>query len=394
MNTLRRLLIALAWLAMAVVIALGSAGMASALNHVPATDTRPELTWAGDQQAGAALDAATAKLQTLSDAVDALGASSKDALVSLVAGDTNALVEALDKGTVQLATISTATADLRTALAAVPYTGPQAALHLSADVVARYQQLAATPALTVNLADDWTVLSARAMAASGVPALLALHDRQTAAAAKQGEASHYQQALALLDAPAATLAQARALRDQLAKTADVSTLSAWLDRQASYDAALHNLYAAMLASKGRVTADVRAAFAAEEAAKAALPANTKGIAVIMGDIARGGLNQAVIDIELARGALAAALAAQPQPPAPSAGASGSPAPSVAPAASTSPSGASASPGPSGASASPGPSGSTAAGRSPSPSGPAAPSVPAKGSTSPAAPSGGSVTPPP
>lgn len=385
MNSLRRLLIALVWLAMAVVIALGSAGMASALNHAPATDTRPELTWAGDQQAGTALDAATVKLQTLSDAVDALGASSKDALVSLVAGDTTGLSGALDKGTTQLAAISTATADLRTALAAVPYTGPQAALHLSADVIARYQQLAATPALTVNLADDWTVLSARAMAASGVPALLALHDRQTAAAAKQGQASHYQQALALLDAPAATLAQARALRDQLAKTADVSTLSSWLDRQAAYDAALHNLYTAMLASKGKVTNDVRAAFAAEEAAKAALPANTKGIAVIMGDIARGGLNQAVIDIELARGALAAALAAQPQPPAPSPGASSAPAPSAAPAAS---------PSPSGATASPGASGSPAPSASPVPTGAAAPSASAKGSTSPAAPSAGTVTPPP
>jgi hypothetical protein len=320
---LRRPLIALAWFAIAVVIAAGSAGMASGLNHVPATGSRPELTWAGDRQASTALDAATAKLQTLSDAVDALGASSKTALVSLVAGDTEALTGALDKGTSQLAAVSAATADLRAALAAVPYTDAGAGLHVSAALIARYQRLAATPALTANLETDWTVLSARAMAASGVPALLAKHDQQTAAAAKQGEASHYQQALALLDAPDATLALARTMRDDLAKIADVTTLSSWIDRQAAYDAALRNLYRAMLASKGKVTKDVRTAFAAEEAAKAALPANTKGIAVIMGDIARGGLNQAVIDIEQARGALAAALAAEPatQP---------APGPSVAP----------------------------------------------------------------
>lgn len=300
----------LAWFALAVVVSLGGAGMGSALNHAPATDLRPELTWAGDQQAGPALDAATAKLQVLSDAVDALGSSSRQALASLVAGNADALSTTLATGATQLTAVSAAAADLRKALALVPYTGPDAALHVSAETQARYAQLAATPGLTSNLEADWALLSARAMAASVVPTLLATHDQQAAAAAKQGEAGHYQQALALLDAPDATLDQARQARDSLAQNVDVTTLSAWIDRQAAYDSALRALYTAMLGSKGKVTAAVKAAFAAEEAAKAALPANTKGIVVIMGDIARGGLNQAVIDIEQARGALAAALASQ------------------------------------------------------------------------------------
>jgi len=71
---------------------------------------------------------------------------------------------------------------------------------------------------------------------------------------------------------------------------------------------------------------VRAAFAAEEAAKAQLPTDTRAIIVIMGDIARGGLNQVAIDIEEARGSLAAALAAQQPQPGPSAAPVESPSP--------------------------------------------------------------------
>lgn len=376
----------LAWLVIAIVVALGGAGMASGLNHAPATLSRPELTWAGDQQAAPALDAAAVKLGALSDAVDALGSSSKQALVSLVAGNTDVLAASLDKGTTQLATVSTASDALKAALAAVPYTGADAALHVSAATSARYQQLSATIGLTSNLASDWAILSARAMAASALPGLLQQHDLQTAAAAKQGEGAHYQQAIALLDAPAATLAQAAKMRDSLAQTADVSTLSAWIDRHAAYDTALRNLYKAMLASKGKVTKDLRAAFAAEEAAKAALPTDTKVIVVIMGDIARGGMNQAVIDIEEARGALAAAIEAQPQgSPAPggSASPSSSPPPSGTPAASATPASSASGGAPS---ASPGSSGKPA---SASPSGSAKP-----GASTPASPGAPQATPPP
>lgn len=360
MTRLRALLVALAWLALAVLIAVGGAGIATSLNRPPATGARPELTWAGDRQAAPVLDAATARLQTLSGAVDALGDASKSALANLVAGDTAALTTTLDTGSGHLAAVASASAALEAALAAVPYVDGQAALHLSDGTIARYRQLDAAPALTANLASDWEVLSARSMAASAVPTLLAAHDQQTAAAAKQGEAGHYSKALALLDLPDATLAQARTLADSLAKTADVSTLTQWIDRQAAYDASLRQLYQAMLAAKGKVTSAVRAAFAAEEAAKAALPTSTRGIVVIMGDIARGGLNQAVIDIEVARGSLAQVLAAQQSPPA-------------------------ASPGQSPPAASPG--------SSPAPSAPPAGSA-APGAPTPALPSGPQVTPPP
>jgi hypothetical protein len=56
-----------------------------------------------------------------------------------------------------------------------------------------------------------------------------------------------------------------------------------------------------------VTPDIRAAYDAEAAARERLPADTKGLVIILGEIARGGLNQAVIGIEEARSELDAAL---------------------------------------------------------------------------------------
>ncbi len=324
MTRLRSPLFALAWLVIAVLVTLGTAGIATALNPPPDRGARAELTWAGDRAATVALDAATTRLEALTDAVDALGDTSRQALTSLVAGDNAALATTLATGTAQLAAVTAAADGLERALADVPFTGDDAALRVSSATIARFGALVAAPGLTRNLEADWALLSARAMAASAVPDLLARHDRQTADAARRGGAGHYAAALALLDTSDALIAQSRVLRDSLAQNADMTTLSAWIDRGAAYDAALRGLYTAMVQAKGKVTAEVRTAFAALEAAKTALPADTRAVTVIMGDIARGGLNQAVIDIEVARGALAAALATQRAGP----GGWSSPAPSA------------------------------------------------------------------
>ncbi len=316
-RALGRIVVAVAWLVVAILVAFGGAGVASAMNRTPGTAARPELTYAGDQAATPALDAATARLQALSDAVDGLGTSARSALTDLVGGDAAALSATIDAGTAQLAQVQAARDALAESLAGVPYTGDGADLHLSAATQERYAALLKTPALTTRLEGDWAVLSARALAASSIPTLLAKHDTQTAAAAAQGSAGHYQQAIALLDAPAATLARVAAARDGLAKSGDVSTLASWIDRNAAYDDALRNLYTSLLNAKGRVTDAVRKAFAREQAARAQLPKDTRAIVVIMSDIAQGGLNQAVIDIEVVRGALSTALDAQ-QPPGPGA----------------------------------------------------------------------------
>ena len=100
------------------------------------------------------------------------------------------------------------------------------------------------------------------------------------------------------------------LRDRLGNSVDVTELNEWLRRNRNYDVALRRLYVASAASPNRVTPELRAASNAEKAARAELPGDTSGLVIIMAEIGRGGLNQAVLAIEEARGSLADVLDAE------------------------------------------------------------------------------------
>ncbi len=312
MNVLRTLLLAIAWIAAALLIALGAAGIVASMNHMPGTPGRPELTWTGDEAARPAIDAATDQLLVLSDDVDGLGTTARQALTQVVAGDLGGLAETIAAGTMQVGTVQGDAAELDQALADVPGVASRPELTLSDAMIHRYQALSATRGVTDALETDWAGFSGRALSAATLTNLLTRHDQQTADAVAEGTAAHYQKALDLLDKSDAMVDQARKLQGDLAATTDVSTLSTWLDRNATYDAAVRRLYDAMLDSKGRVTDRVRAAFGDVESARQQLPADTRALVVIMSDVARGGLNQAVISIEQARGALSSALDLQHQ----------------------------------------------------------------------------------
>jgi hypothetical protein len=150
--------------------------------------------------------------------------------------------------------------------------------------------------------------------------LLADHDRLAGAAADLGRKGKYTDALASLRDATQRIGDARALRDELANTVDVSVLDEWLSRNEAYDKALRTLYTTISSAKGKVTNAVRDAIAGEKAAKDRLPSDSRGLVVIMSEIGQGGMNGAVIAIEEARGTLVAALdsLASPSPePAPS-----------------------------------------------------------------------------
>ncbi len=309
---LKAVAIRVLWALIALLIALGGAGIVATMNHVPGTDAREELTWAGDAQVVPVLDGATVQLEALADGVDRLATTARGALTQMSAGDTAGLGDTVNEGTTRLTSVRQVADELEAALAGVPFTGDEWALRLSAGVHERYGQLEGTAGLTRGLEDDWAAFTGRALDAAHLSGLLARHDEETAAAAKEGSAGKYKAALAGLDASDATVAEARGLRDRLAKTTDVATLTDWLDRNAGYDAALRTLYGALVTSDGRVTAEVKKAFEGEQAVRAQLPGDTRGLVVIMSDIAQGGLNQAVISIEEARGSLARALEVQQQ----------------------------------------------------------------------------------
>jgi hypothetical protein len=299
----------LAWLVAAVVIALGSAGIVGGLDHLPTTGARPELTYGADREIAPRLDAATGDLRTLSDQVDTLAGQGRDALTALVARDTPSLQAAISGGEAQISTIQASARALRDRLAALPGLDTAAAVRYGPTTLARYATLVAALPAVDALDDDWLRLAAGSVPAIELTEQLAAHDRIAGQAVQQGAAGEYAAAIRTLADAKAALAAARKVRDQLATRIDASTLDTWIDRNATYDTAVGDLWAAVLASPTRVTAAVRAAAERERAAKAQLPEDTSALVVILGDVARGGLNQAVIAIEEARGRLLDALAA-------------------------------------------------------------------------------------
>lgn len=300
---LRRTSLALAWLAAALVIALGAAGIVAALDHLPGGVGRPELTWTADRSVEPDLDAAGEDLLALAEAVGVLGDAGRSALAALIARDDGALGAAIAAGSTQLDAIDTAAARLEARLAAIPLDAPDAELRHSPAVVARHRAMADALAAVPPLRPAWERLTAGVAPAVELTDRLLAHDEIAGEAVRLGGAGEYRDAIARIDAATDELVAAREIRDRLAATVDVATLDDWLDRNAAYDGALRDLWDALRRSRGRVNDEVREAAARERAAREALPPDARALVVILGDVARGGLNQAVIEIEEARGRL-------------------------------------------------------------------------------------------
>ena len=299
----RRTSVAVAWLVAALVVALGAAGIVAALDHLPGGVGRPELTWTADRAVADDFDAVSADLLALAEAVGVVGGQGRTALAALVARDSPGLAAALDAGAAQLDAVDAAANGVAARLASIPLAGADRAIRHSSVTLARYDDAVAALAAVDPLRPAWDRLTAGVVPATELTDHLLAHDQIAATAIQSGGAGRYPQAIARIDGATAELAAARAIRDRLAATVDVATLDQWLDRNVAYDEALRDLWDALRRSNGRVTTAVRAAAARERAARGQLPPDARALVVILGDVARGGLNQAVITIEEARGRL-------------------------------------------------------------------------------------------
>ncbi|MBY0397196.1 MAG: hypothetical protein K2X91_12130, partial [Thermoleophilia bacterium] len=76
----RRTLLAMGWLLVIVVLALGGAGIVAQWSHPPGTSARAELTWQGDRDVAPSLDAAQVNLQAIAGQVDRLAVLARGAL--------------------------------------------------------------------------------------------------------------------------------------------------------------------------------------------------------------------------------------------------------------------------------------------------------------------------
>lgn len=302
-----RALLAIIWLLIVAVISAGAAGIVAAMANQPGTPARAELTMDGDAAAAVALDDAETDLTSLTTEVERLGELGRGALAALVASDFKALDTAVADGQTLAHQIETHSATIRETLLTIPGTGPNEALIWSPETSHRRDVALVAVDATGGLEGAWAGLASGSTVANRLSLLLSGHDTTAGEAAAQGRDEKYGTALKTLAKAQAMLTQAKTLRDALANTVEVTTLTQWIDRNDEYDKALARLYNATIAAKGRITQELRDAVIAERKAQALLPANTSGIVIILAEIGRGQLNEAVIGIEHAKAKLQAAV---------------------------------------------------------------------------------------
>lgn len=308
LEPLGRVLRRLAWAILLAVLAISGAGLVDGTWHVPGGPARSELTWAGDAEIARRLDVASVELQRISDDVDQLSTAAKAALEDVASTDPTRLQSSLDQGGEVAAAIDSEAHDLLDALGGLPGDGPNAGIEFSNATLVRRAAILAAIDSAASLAASWQQVSARAEDAAKLSALIATHDSTVLEAAAKGVAKQYKAAIPILDAALATVAEVKALRVRLIASTEPTVLDEWIERDATYDTALRALYAALVVSKGKITLAVTAARREEQTAFAQLPPDRRTIVIIVAEVARGGLTQAVLAIEEANGRIDDALA--------------------------------------------------------------------------------------
>jgi hypothetical protein len=298
-----------AWLVLAGGLALGSAGAAAAMQPVPDGTNRAELTWEADQQLTVRLDAAMRDLVLLKGDVDQLGTLTRQTLSSLAQVNTVALSDAWKGGADALNSIETRAGSLAKSLECSPWSDArdvELGKLYRADLIDQWRGICTAIASVAPLPNDWNALVGGSRTAMQVATDINTHDSIAADALQLATAGRYPDALKKLSGADAAIGDATSIADALAKVTDVSTLQNWLTRTTAMDRALQTLWEAMIASKGRVTAQVTAALKGVNEAKALLPDDTAVLQVVLYELA-GRLTINGISIETAKGRLSTAI---------------------------------------------------------------------------------------
>jgi hypothetical protein len=308
LQPLFRVLRGAGWTVVLAALAIGGAGLIGESFHAPGGPARAELTYAGDRALAVRLDAAATQLQHISDDVDELAKDAKTALEEVASSDPARLDDALLRGGQAATSIADETRALREGLAGLPGDGPAAVVDYSnATLVRRAAILSALDAAT-SLAAQWQSVTGGAANAARLINLIDQHDQTVLDAAAKGRNHRYREAVTILDNALLAVAQVQELRTKLIVGGGDTVLDEWIQRTSTYDQALQALYAALDKSGGRITLDVQQKRRDEQAAFAQLPPDRRTIVIIVSEVARGGLTQAILAIEEAHGRIDEALA--------------------------------------------------------------------------------------
>lgn len=297
----------LGWGVLLAVLAASGAGLAELAAHPPGSPARAELTYAGDAALRGRLDAARAGLEQIAGDVQELSAEAKRALEDVASADPGRLQATLERGDAIAAAIERQSTALGETLADLPGDEPDAVMRYSNDLLVRRAATLIAVAASAELVGSWQSVAARAKETARLTQLIDDHDTTVLAAAEQGRNGEFKDAVATIDEALASIVAIAELRVRLVAPGQ-SVLDEWIERTRTYDLALQKLYAALVRSKGQVTVAVQSARREERAAFEQLPPDRRTILVIISEVTRNGLTQAVLAIEDASGRLDQALA--------------------------------------------------------------------------------------
>lgn len=296
----------LLWTVALAVLAASGAGLASLAWHPPGSPTRAELTAAGDAELGARLDVARAELEGVASDVQQLAGEAKTALADVASADAARIDASLQRGDALAADIEAKAAKLRASLVGLPGAEPDAAMRYSNATLARRAAILAAIEAASGLAGNWQTVAARARETANLTALINEHDTTVLNATEQGRNGEFKKAVGTVDRVLELIDAITALRVRLVAAED-TVLDEWIERSKAWDTSLRNLYAALVKSKGKVTIEVQSARREEQIAFQALPADRRAIIVIVSEVTRNGLTQAVLAIDEASARLDAAI---------------------------------------------------------------------------------------
>jgi hypothetical protein len=305
---LGRLVRGISWTVLLALLAVSGAGLLGETFHPPGSPARAELTWDGDTAINVELDAAARQLNLIEVDIETLATDAKTALGEVASTDPSRLRAALEHGGSVAVKIDDATKALRTSLVGLPGDGPNAAIEYSNATLVRRAAILAAIDAAAGVASEWQSVTGRAVDAAEVTSLITHHDLTVVSAAQLGVAARYADTLAPLQEALDTIDQIHDLRVRLIAGTDHTVLDEWITRNTTYDQSLIALYKALIKSKGKITLEVQAARRDEQIAFNALPPDRRTIIVIVSEVARGGLTQAVLAIEDAHGRIDDALA--------------------------------------------------------------------------------------
>jgi hypothetical protein len=306
-RSIGRLVRGVSWTVLLAVLAASGAGLAGLAWHAPGSGARAELTYAGDTALGARLESATTELRAIAADVAALADEAKTALEEVASMDPSRLQASLDRGRALATRIDATARALDAALADLPGDEPDAALHYSNPVLVRRAAVLAAIEAARGLAAHWQTVSLRASETGNLVALINAHDTTVLDATESGRNSRFGEAAAKVEEALAIIVTIEGLRGRLIAGTEETVLDEWIERTRAYDLALRTLYLALQRSKGRITIEVQSARREERIAFDNLPPDRRTILVIISEVTRGGLTQAVVAIEDAHGRVDEAL---------------------------------------------------------------------------------------